>query len=131
MNRVISLVKNLRVRQILTVILAGMTFFVMQAFGYGHSIQALADNTVKTPEGIYYKGTPDADIDRNVVRNGKEMTENAKTGLKGAVENIKEKLNLDEPVPQSTKDFLKSTERRVENTVKPLTGEDKGYYQIP
>jgi hypothetical protein len=103
----------------------------MQAFGYGHSIQALADNTVKTPEGTYYKGTPDTNIDQNLAKNEKQMAENAKTGLKGAVENIKEKLNLDEPVPQSTKDFLKSTERRVENTVKPLTGEDKGYYQTP
>ncbi|MFH7025982.1 MAG: DUF6658 family protein [Heteroscytonema crispum UTEX LB 1556] len=131
MNRVISLVKNLRVRRILTVFLAGMMFFVMQAFGYGHSIQALADNTVKTPEGIYYKGIPDTDIDKNVVRDGKQITENAKSGLKGAVENIKEKLNLDEPVPQSTKDFLNSTEKRVENAVKPITGEDKGYYQTP
>ncbi len=49
-------------------------------------------NTVKTPEGTYYKGTPDSD--------------NIQSGLKGTLENIKEKLNLDEPIPQSTKDFL-------------------------
>ncbi|XHX75868.1 MAG: hypothetical protein RBJ76_15590 [Stenomitos frigidus ULC029] len=35
-----------------------------------------------------------------------EATTNAKNALERAADNVREKLNLDEPVPQSTKDFL-------------------------
>lgn len=35
-------------------------------------------------------------------------TESTKNALERATDNVREKLNLDEPVPQSTKDFLNS-----------------------
>jgi len=64
-------------------------------------------DTVRTPEGTYYKGTPNDD-------------ENIIEKAKGTAENIKNKLNLDEPLPRSTKEFLNA---------KPKEGE--GYYKTP
>ncbi|MBR8833283.1 MAG: hypothetical protein DSM106950_04355 [Stigonema ocellatum SAG 48.90 = DSM 106950] len=174
MNKVISWLKNVRVRQIVTVFLAGLTVFVMQGFGYGNALQAQADTikssegiyykgvpnetdninndnnlvekakknlketadnvhenfvsdkAVKTPEGVYYKATPD---DTSNINNDSNFFEQAKQNLKETADNIKEKLNLDEPLPPSTKKFLRSTENTVEETVEPVTGTKKGYYQ--
>ncbi|MBW4593563.1 MAG: hypothetical protein KME46_11735 [Brasilonema angustatum HA4187-MV1] len=163
-------------RKILTVFLVGLTFFVTQAFGYG-ALQAQANDTVSSPQGVYYKGTPEGagrinHNDNNVVdktkQNLKETADNVrekvnKVGdavktpeathynatpdednfskgnklsqnsgsnpLKGAAENIREKLNLDQEPPRATKEFLRSTEKKVENTVEPVTGRREGYYQ--
>jgi len=152
MMRVFSWIQNVLLRQIMIVFLVGLTSLGMQAFSSGNAMLAQAD-TVKTPEGIYYKGVPDGNTpirsDRqinNAQRNIRESAENAKENLKGnqpfsrsgetvktpegtyykgtpnrdninnnnifdkakesleeTAENIKEKLNLNEPVPESTK----------------------------
>lgn len=234
-----------RLRQILTVFLVGLTFFVMQAFGYGNGLIAQAEETVQSPVGIYYKGTPSdtssgkssgtsniqndnklvekarknlketADNVRGQVKNfgesvsgssdgtvkspvgiyykgtpsdtsdtsniqsdnnliekatkkvketadnlrasvdldenaatpeanyykaqpetnttskGNNLIEQARESLKETADNVTEKLNLDEELPRSTKEFLNSTEKRVEKTVAPVTGTQEGYYQDP
>ncbi|MEI2583694.1 hypothetical protein [Scytonema sp. PRP1] len=239
-----------RLRQILTVFLVGLTFFVMQALGYGNSLIAQAEETVQSPVGIYYKGTPSdtssdkssgtsniqndnklvekarknlketadnvrekvsnigesvsgsssgssdgtvkspvgiyykgtpsdtssdtsniqddnnliekatkkvketadnlrasVDLDENVTTpeanyykaqpqttttsNGNNLIEQARESLKETADNVTEKLNLNEELPRSTKEFLNSTEKRVEKTVAPVTGTKEGYYQEP
>jgi hypothetical protein len=89
---------------------------------------ALPENAVTTPEGKYYKATPD--IDNQINNDNNNILEQARASLKETAENVREKLNLDEPLPRSTKEFLRSTEERVEETVEPITGIDKGYYQV-
>lgn len=239
-----------RLRQILTVFLVGLTFFVMQAFGYGNRLIAQAEETVQSPVGIYYKGTPSdtssgksfntssdtskiqndnklvekarknlketadnvrekvsnfgesasgssdgtvkspvgiyykgtpsdtssdtsniqddnnliekatkkvketadnlrasVDLDENAATpeanyyeaqpqtttssNGNNLIEQARESLKETADNVTEKLNLNEELPRSTKEFLNSTEKRVEKTVAPVTGTREGYYQDP
>ncbi|KAB8315147.1 hypothetical protein SD81_034845 [Tolypothrix campylonemoides VB511288] len=242
-----------RLRQILTVFLVGLTFFVMQAFGYSNRLIAQAEETVQSPVGIYYKGTPSdtssdksfdkssdtsniqndnkliekarknlketadnvrekvsnigesvsgsssgssdgtvkspvgiyykgtpsdtsdtsniqddnnliekatkkvketadnlraaVDLDENAATpeanyyqaqpettttsNGNNPIEQARESLKKTAENVTEKLNLNEELPRSTKEFLNSTEKRVEKTVAPVTGTKEGYYQEP
>ncbi|MBH8555879.1 hypothetical protein I8751_26760 [Nostocaceae cyanobacterium CENA357] len=114
-----SRLQNILLRQVLIVFLIASTF--LGFISYGNNI-AVAQADVKTPEGIYYKGTPDGN-------NG--QVDNAQSNLKGAVNNVREKLNLDEPIPQSTKRFFKSAERRTEKAVEPLTKTPEGYYQTP
>lgn len=82
--------------------------------------------TVISPTGIYYKGTPEEAKSGNKASNSTD----SKNPLKSFAENVKEKLNLDEPVPESTKEFLDSTEERVEKVVEPITGTKEGYYQV-
>ncbi|MEH2008859.1 hypothetical protein [Nostoc sp.] len=121
MNRVISSLRNIRISQILVVFLVGFMFLLGQAFSDVNIAQA----DVKTPEGTYYKITPN---EQGEIRNDTQI-ENTENPIKGAVDNIREKLNLDEKTPRATKEFLKSTENKVEKTVEPLTGEKEGFYQ--
>ncbi|WP_414550482.1 hypothetical protein [Anabaena sp. CCY 0017] len=123
MKRVFSWLQNILLRQIFIVFLIGVAFFSFQIFNYGNDI-AKAD-TVKTPEGIYYKGTPDYNAP---IRNDRQI-DNAQKNLKETAENVREKLNLDEPTPRATKEFLDSVQTQVEDTVEPITGTRHGYYQ--
>jgi ABC-type dipeptide/oligopeptide/nickel transport system permease component len=152
MNKIISWIKSISLRQILTVFLVALTVFTIQSFTSSNTLQAQAD-TVKSPEGIYYKGTPDnrerANKDKGFFEQSKydrkeasaeygrrrptsgetvktpegvyykarpdsadkgetgNILEKAQQNLQETAENVKEKLNLDEPVPQSTKDFFR------------------------
>ncbi|MCG6133449.1 MAG: hypothetical protein MET45_02075 [Nostoc sp. LLA-1] len=124
MKNFFSQLQNTLLRQIVMVVLIVSTFFGF--ISYGNTI-AVAQADVKTPEGIYYKGTPDG----NASINNDQQVRNAQSGLKNTADNIREKLNLDEPVPQSTKEFLRNTERRTEKAVRPLTKTPEGYYQTP
>ncbi|MEH2255112.1 hypothetical protein [Nostoc sp.] len=122
MNRVISWLRNIRISQIVIVFLVGFMFLLGQAFSYVDVAQA----DVTTPEGTYYKGVPDG---TGEIRNDTNtQIKNTQNPIKGAVDNIREKLNLDEKPPEATKEFLKSATNKVEETVEPVTGEKEGYY---
>jgi hypothetical protein len=96
MNRVISWLQQLQLRQILTTLAIGLIFF-LTAFGqFSYDLQAQAASL--TPEARNYQ-VDNSEPAKNVQK--------AEQGLKGAAENVREKLNLDEPLPESTKDFFK------------------------
>lgn len=59
----------------------------------------------------------------------KDATAGTQNKLQQAAETVKEKLNLDEPVPQYTKDFLEDVEEKVEETVSPITQQRPGFYK--
>ncbi|MBW4635133.1 MAG: hypothetical protein KME30_25520 [Iphinoe sp. HA4291-MV1] len=106
-----------RLRKILTVFLVGLTFFVMQAFGYG-ALQAQADNTVTSPEGIYYKRTPEGrgninnnDNIRDNIKNDNKLVEQARKNLKETADNVREKVNnVGESVSRNMGDTVKTPE---------------------
>ncbi|HIK07446.1 MAG TPA: hypothetical protein IGS40_22600 [Trichormus sp. M33_DOE_039] len=124
MNRVISWLQNFLLRQVLVVCLIGATFFVGQCFIYSSAMIAQAD--VKTPEGIYYKGTPDS----QGIGNDNQMR-NAQNQLKETVDNVREKLNLNEETPRATKEFQANVKRKAQAAVEPITNRERGYYQQP
>ncbi len=111
MNRIFSWLQNVILRQIVLLCLVVLVFFTNQSFNHSNAI--LLAETVTTSEGIYYKGTPDNQIEK------------AKNKLDKAAEIVREKLNLDEQPPEATKEFLDSVQKRVE----PITGAKDGYYQ--
>lgn len=91
-----------RLRQILTVFLVGLTFFVMQALGYGNALIAQAEETVESPVGIYYKGTPSdtssgtssgTSSETSNIQNDNKLVEKAGKNLKETADNVKEKVN--------------------------------------
>jgi len=120
MKQVNSLLQNLSLRKILTVFLVGVTVFVIQAFGFNNASPALAEAV--TPEATSYQ------VERVETKNIK-----SDNGLiekvKEAADNVREKLNLDEPIDPGTKDFLNSAQEKVEDVVKPITGKGKGSFQ--
>lgn len=117
MNRIVSLL-----RQVLTVCLVAIAVFVIQAFSYGNAIQAQAE--LVTPEASSYQ----LDKGKNNISND-NLLETVKKNLKETADTVREKLNLDEPIDPGTKDFLNSVEERVEETVEPITGTEKGSFQ--
>ncbi|MEH1771300.1 MAG: hypothetical protein V7L30_33845 [Nostoc sp.] len=121
MNRVISWLQNIRLSQIVVVFLVGFMFLLGQAFSYVNVAQA----DVKTPEGTYYKGTPN---EQGEIRNDTQIT-NTQNPLKSAVDNIREKLNLDEKTPESTKEFFEPTRNITGDKASSSNGERGGYYQ--
>ncbi|MFE1746113.1 hypothetical protein [Coleofasciculus sp. H7-2] len=132
MNQVISFLQGIRLRQIATVFLVSTAFFVIQAFGYGTPLQALANNTTLTPETNSYQ-VKGADGSVNArAETLKDQTEDTGSNLLekigAAAENVKEKLNLDEPTPPSTKKFFNQVQDKTDNVVdKTVQGAREGF----
>jgi hypothetical protein len=59
--------------------------------------------------------------------NNPDLIDNSRNKLKGAADNIREKLNLDEPLPKSTKNFLNQVDEKVEKVTEPITKGNKTY----
>jgi gas vesicle protein len=112
MNRLIIWFRRLAVA-----FLVGMTFVGLQ---FGFVVSPAQAETV-TPEANSYQTQQN--------KNGEDLGKKTKNSLKEAVENVREKLNLDEPLDPGTKQVLNSTQRRVEEAVKPITGKEQSTYQ--
>ena len=56
-------------------------------------------------------------------RPAKETIGDNSNVIQRVADNVREKLNLDEPVPQSTKDFLDDVKQTVDDVVAPITGQ--------
>jgi hypothetical protein len=97
-------------------------FLLGQAFSYVNVAQA----DVITPEGTYYKGTPDSGND---IINDNQI-KNTKNKLKGVADNLREKLNLDEETPRATKEFFDSAKNKAGDQTRALK-DTEGYYQYP
>ncbi|MCY6491246.1 hypothetical protein [Leptolyngbya sp. GGD] len=81
-----------------------------------------ADSTAEVRQQYKFDG-------ENKIHTAQDPIAKTQDKLKGAVENVKEKLNLDEPLPPSTKKFLGKREEIGESNGKTLVREDPGSYQ--
>ena len=131
MNRVISWLQSVRLRQICTVFLVSITFLLSATFDiHGNQLQAQAEPV--TPEATNYKVDKAANqavikakrIKENAEKSaklladeGKQVTnraaESAKEPNKNIFEAVKEKLNLDEPIDPGTKKAVRQLEDAV------------------
>lgn len=119
MNRLISWLPNLNLHKILTVFLVGMAFLVMQAFSYGNQLQAQAKPL--TPEASAYevdKSEPEQ------IKNDNDLVGQSRRNLKDTADNVREKLNLDQPIYPGTKEFLNDVQDSVKDATKAVTGND-------
>jgi hypothetical protein len=76
----------------------------------------------------------EAPKDRNIQQDHErakrdDRLETTKEKLKDAAENVKEKLNLDEPLAPSTKEFLGKRQEEIEQNGDVVVREEPGYYQ--
>ncbi len=136
MNRVISLLQKMRLRQIVTSFLVVLTFLVSTAFDvHGNQLQAQAEPV--TPEATKYKTDSGDDqisikqerIKENAEKSAKLLADEGKQVKNQAVEstqdsgknlfdNIREKLNLDEPIDPGTKKAVEQLEDTASEVVK-------------
>jgi predicted PurR-regulated permease PerM len=112
MNRVISWLESIRLRQLVTVLLVTIAFLFSTAFGntYQQSAQAKA----LTPEAQQYHSEGGEEFQKAV----KNTQESGKNIVESAKENIIEKLNLNEPIPPATKEFFQDVKENTQQAVK-------------
>jgi hypothetical protein len=103
----LSMAKVVRLRQILTVFLAGVTFFVGAAFSSNLQAQAAS----MTPEATQYQ------VDSSAAGASNQYQAKPKSDLGDALDNVREKLNLDEPVYEGTKVFGEQVKEKVRETL--------------
>lgn len=90
---------------------------------YGLSAKALRDDARNSDSDEYI-------FSQSVQQKATDTAgEGNKNKLEEAIDTVVEKLNLNEPLPESTKEFLQDVEEKVEETVSPITGDTSGFYQ--
>ena len=89
--------KTLAILVIQTVLITGFTFA-----NFGNQAQAWADTL--TPEASSYSVD---ETSEEVKLGAKETAKSAGNAVGKTTENVKEKLNLDEPIPSDTKKFFR------------------------
>ena len=150
MKQVLSRLQNVLVRVVLTLSLVGVAFFTSAVFGYGNSFQAQAKPLTPEAteyqvdsDSSPFKAEQDAgkenfqnsanelfkqnkqpqapsETTKEIGENLTNPAKNAKGTLEGVAENIKEKLNLDQPIYPGTKEFLNDVQDNVDNVDKQL-----------
>jgi hypothetical protein len=123
MNSLTSWWQKLQVRRVFTIVLAGVTFLIGTALiSLGSVLPAQA---ATTPEATSYQ----VDHNSRQIPTGQAKADQASGGLveslKETAENVREKLNLDEPLPQGTKLFIKQLQGEDVQVQEPKPG-DKG-----
>lgn len=155
MNRVTSLLQRINLRQVLTVFLVGIAFFV-GALGHGNGLQAIAGPLTpeakaydigeelslnegldaatqrRTPEAKAYqlartdlsstKTSPlrDNGTSSQVADDSNDFIQNSQQQLKDAADNIREKLNLDQPIAPETKEFFRDIQDKSSDTIEGI-----------
>ena len=131
MNRLISWLRNVRVRAIFTAFIVGIALLANVALGFGNPLRSQDSILLASVDTSSYR--VDADDSSfptygySERTNNPDSIENSRDKLKGAADNIREKLNLDEPLPKSTKDFLNQVEEKVDRVTEPITQGNKTY----
>ncbi len=116
--------QKLQLRRVLTIVLAGVTFLIGTALiSFSNGLPAQA---ATTPEARSYQ------VDHsNSQISGSEQAKADQAGdglvdsLKDTAETVREKLNLDEPMPRGTKLFIKQLQGKDVQVEEPKPG-DKG-----
>lgn len=122
MNQLISFFSRIRVRQIIVSILVGVTF-LFTGFA-AENLQAQAKSM--TPEaGSYQVNHSDrTNIKYQAKDADNDEVDNAAEPKKSVTENIVEKLNLKEPLPESTKKFFDQVQDKAEDVVNGTDSND-------
>ncbi|MDX2214383.1 MAG: hypothetical protein SFY66_13920 [Oculatellaceae cyanobacterium bins.114] len=105
MNRLISRLWTKQLRQVLANTCIGVLFLVITSLGIVSGDRPAFAESV-TPEARSYQVDQSSDS-RTRSEQTKARSEAADNNGGGLLENVREKLNLDEPLPESTKDFFK------------------------
>lgn len=105
MNRVMSWLHKTNLRHLLATLVITLMLVIGSVLGlFGDTLQASAEPV--TPEASRYQTSGQAGIESAKTR-ADEVGDEATGSLKGVADTVREKLNLDQPLPESTRDFFK------------------------
>lgn len=105
MKGLMSAMRILRLRQFLTAFLVGITLFLSQAVVDINPAQAAE---ALTPEARSFQ------VDDQEDYAGKGAFEAVKETIEDTADTVREKLNLDEPLPPSTKKFINQVQGKTD-----------------
>jgi hypothetical protein len=121
MNRIISRLQSVLARAILTTVIVGTTFLINVALGFGNPLPAHA-LPLLTIDSSSYAVDPDKErLPTYAKADGNQkpdLIENSRDKLKNAADNIREKLNLAQPLPESRKEFLNGDKDKTDLGIK-------------
>lgn len=106
MNQIPAFIQKLQLRKTLATLFIGLMFLV--GISIGQLVYPASANAASTPEAQSYqldRGNPHLNSGANQARAGEDG--GLINSIQEGAENVKEKLNLDEPLPESTKLFFK------------------------
>lgn len=131
MKRVISRLTNIRLRQIVTILLVALTFLVSTNFDLsGNSLQAQAANyNVNSSDEISKRAErvkEDAEksaklLEEEGIKVTNRAAESDKDPNNNLIDSIREKLNLDEPIDPGTKQFVEQAKDATSEAL-PIPG---------
>jgi FtsZ-interacting cell division protein ZipA len=129
MNRVLSLLQHVLARVVLTLALVGLAFFLSASLSDSRSLQAQAEPL--TPEATKYKVNsqdspfrendqekvneifkdnknpqPASETTQQIGENLNKPQKSVKEAIENVADNVREKLNLDQPLYPGTKEVL-------------------------
>ncbi|NJO74761.1 MAG: hypothetical protein HC833_13955, partial [Leptolyngbyaceae cyanobacterium RM1_406_9] len=115
--------------QVFLVFLAGILFLTASFGVFGEAIADVEKPQATTYDrGNYNNEISEPDTDGRATYGGRNnrpdaalenspQVERAQDGLKGVADNVREKLNLDQPIYPGTKEFIDDVKNKVEETV--------------
>ncbi len=104
----------IRLRQLLTMAVLSVALWLGAVVEQG----AIADTL--TPEATSYQASSHTapTIDLNEETN--KQARNAKSNLQSAADNVREKLNLDQPIHPDTKEFFRDVQEKANETLEDV-----------
>jgi len=118
MNQVILWLQTLRVRVLLTFFLLVTLFLSSTGSSYANPLAAQAKPLA--PEVLSYQvaRTDGENAQDTVPRPNNDLIENSREKLKSRADDVREKLNLDQPIYPGTKEVLDTAQDRAKEAVK-------------
>lgn len=111
MNRITTWLQNVANRVVITAFIVGIAFLFNVGLGYGNPLEAKAA-TLLTIDASSYA------VDRDAAAHPeKDAIGNSQAQLKGAADNVREKLNPEKSVSNSTKNFFHQVQDKAEEIV--------------
>lgn len=117
MNQVISWLHSVVVRVIFITVIVGFALLMNVALGFGNPLQAQA-MPLLTVDTSSYRVDPDDRQQRPTntkteLNNNPDLIENSREKLKDTADNLRDKLNPDEPLPDSTQKFVNKFQEKA------------------
>lgn len=109
MSGIVFGLRRMSLRRIITACLVGLIVFVSTAVGSFSFIQPA--QAAPTQQATDYQANQS---------NGDEASGGLVESIKNTAETVKEKLNLDQPLPQSTKTFIKQVQGEDVEAEEPI-----------
>jgi hypothetical protein len=112
------LIKKNKLRQFIQVFFVAILFLAISAFSYSSDYQALAEEATSVPNYDFQLKLTAENIKEKTYKDGEFLPDNVQQKLNRTVDKIRDKINLDEPLPQKVRSLGEQVQEKT-NSVLP------------